>query len=200
MFGIVRIFIGCAFLGIAFLVLRRLKIVHKSAYTISIVVSIILTTALAFVPFENFLISFSSPKAAYEYFNIGKSNIELVVEGSACDFVIDRKKDADSYLIVPKKSDSWKIGIGADTRKIVNKLENGITVNVYQYKNTNEYFITMLDTNGGQLKLSDFYGTKFYSLKKENKVLQKSFITYYAYIPHFNSGYRVTVNETEIIM
>ena len=122
MFSIVRIFIGGVFVGIAFIILKRFKIVRRSAYTISIVASIILTTALAFVPFENSFISFSSPKAAYEYFNIGKSNIELVVEGSACDFVIDRKNDTDSYLIVPKKMDSWKIGIGTDIRKIVNKM------------------------------------------------------------------------------
>ena len=198
MFSIVRIFIGAVLLAITLIILRKLKIVRKIAYTTAIVTSIMITTVLAFVPFENAFLSFSSPKSAYEYFNIGKSNIELVVDGSVCDFVIDRKKDTDSYLIVPKKSDSWKIGIGADIRKIVNKLENGITVNVYQYKNTNEYFITILDTNGGESKLSDSYETKFFSLKKENEILQKTFVTYYAYIPYYSSGYYVTVNGTEI--
>lgn len=191
---------GGVFLGIAFLILRRLKVVRKSAYTISIVTSIILTTVLAFVPFENSFISFSSPKAAYEYFNIGKSNIELVVEGNTCDFIIDRKNDVDSYLIIPKNSDGWKIGTGVNTKRVAQKTHNGVTVNVFQYKSTNEYFITILDTNGGESKLSDSYGTNFYSLEKENEVLQKSFVTYYAYIPHFSSGYRVTVNEKEIIL
>ena len=72
----------------------------------------ILVTVLAFLPIENSFVTFDSPKAAYEYFNSGKSNIELVVKGDNCDFIIDRKKDSDTYLIVPKTANGWKIGIG----------------------------------------------------------------------------------------
>lgn len=201
MYIIIRLLMGCAFLACSITPIKKSKLIHKHIlYIIFTSLSVILTTILAFLPFENLFVTFDSPKTAYEYFNLGKSNIELIIEGNDCDFIIDRKNDSDTYLIIPKTIDGWKIGIGSNTKRIVQKLSNGIVIYVYQYKNTSDYFITITDTNGRKSTVSDEYNTKFYSLERTNASLEKTFVTYYAHITNFNSQYSIIVNDSKILL
>lgn len=201
MYNIIRFIIGCIFLVFSITAIKKSKVICKHIlYVVFTSLSMILVVVLAFLPFENLFVTFDSPKAAYEYFNLGKSNIELIVEGDDCDFIIDRKNDFDTYLIIPKTTDGWKIGIGSNTKRIVQKLSNGIVLYIYQYKNTSDYFITILDTNGGKSTVSDEYNTKFYSLERNNDSLGKVFVTYYAHITNFNPQYSVIVNDTKIVL
>lgn len=200
MFGIVRLLVGCALLAGAIAVIKKAKVGHKRIlYICSVVMSLALSIALAFLPFENLFITFKSPQGAYEYFSFGKTDAELVVEGDTCDLVVDRKNASDTYLILPKTTEGWKIGLGIHTRKIAGKLVDGISVNVYQYKDTDAYFITLLDVNGGKSTISDDYATSFYTLERTDEVLGKTYVTYYGFLPEFDSQYCVTVNGKEIL-
>ena len=175
------------------------KSTNKRFHHVSvIIISVILIVVLSFLPFENFFITFDSAEESFRYYTLGESDIQLIIEGENSDFIISSKKNVDTYLIIPKTAKGWKIGIGSNTKRIVRKLDYGISVFVYQYKNTKDYFITILDTNGGESKISDNYNTDFYSLEKYNRPLEKNFITYYAHIPDFNSQYTVVVNGKEI--
>lgn len=201
MYSIIRLIIGFIFLVCSITGIKKSKANRKHIlYVVFTSLSVLLIVMLAFLPFENLFVTFDSPKAAYEYCNFGKTNIELIVDGDDCDFIIDRKDDSDTYLIVPKTADGWKIGIGSNTKRIVQKLSNGIVLYVYQYKNTNEYFITILDTNGGELTIFDEYNTEFLPLEKNNDTLGKTFFTYYAHITDFNQQYSVIVNDNKIIV
>ena len=196
MYNIIRLIICGIFLACSVIAVKKSRVFRKHAfYTAFACLSIILFAVLAFLPFENFFITFDSPKEAYEYYNLGESNIELIVEGKDCDFIVDCKNDSDTYLIVPKTSDGWKIGIGSNAKKIVQTFSNGIALCVYQYKNTDDYFITVLDTNGGESTISDEYNTNFLSTERYNESLGKSFVTYYAHITNLKPQYNVTVND-----
>ncbi len=199
MFIILRIILGCIFLLFSILVAKKIK-KNKNRLTYLMItgISIALVIALSFFPFENLFFTFDSPNAAYEYYKLGSSKIENVIEGAECDFVVDRKDNSDSYLIIPKTSEGWKIGIGSNTKRIEQKIADGIVIYVYQYGNTNEYFITIFDTNGEVLDLSDKYDTIFITSEKHNEVLEKTFTTYYAYIPEFTSDYIISVNGNNI--
>lgn len=201
MYIIIRLIIACIFLLCSITAIKKSKVIRKHIlYIIFTSLSVILIVVSAFLPFENLFVTFDSPKAAYEYFNLGKSNIELIVEGDDCDFIIDRKNGSDTYLIIPKTADGWKIGIGLNTKRIGQYLSNGIVVYVYEYKNTNDYFITILDTNGGKSTVSDEYNTKFYSLERNDDSLGKTFVTYYAHITNLNPQYSVIVNDNKILL
>ncbi len=201
MYNIIRIIIGCVFLVSSTIIIKKSKITLKRIlYVVFTSITVVLITALTFLPFENLFITFNTPKTAYDYYSFGKSNIELVVEGNNCDFVVDRKNNSDTHLIIPKTTDGWKIGIGLNTKRIVQKLSNGISIYVYQYKNTNDYFITVLNTSGEESTVSDEYNTNFYSLKRNDDVRGKTFVTYYAHIPAFNSQYSLIVNDNEIAL
>lgn len=167
-------------------------------HIVSICVSLVLIVLLSHISFENLFITFDSPEDAYEYVNIGDSNIELVIEGDNCDFVIDSKKESNKYLIIPKSKNGWKIGIGADTKRIVQKAQKSIVIYVYQYKNTKDYFITVFDTNGGSLDISDNCNSQFYSISKEDDRLGEMVTVYFAHIPNYDSLYNVQVNGTKI--
>lgn len=200
MYNVIRLIIGCVFLVCSFTAIKKSKVMHKHIlYIVFTSLSVLLIVVLTFLPFENLFITFDSPKAAYEYFNLGKSNIELIVEGEDCDFIIDRKNDLEAYLIIPKTTYGWKIGVGSNTKRIVQKLYNGIVLYVYQYKNTSDYFITILDTNGGESTVSDEYNTKFFSIERYNDSLGETFVTYYAHIANLNSQYSVIVNDNKIV-
>ena len=204
MYNTIRLIISCVFLACSVIAIKKSKVIRKRIlYIVFTSLSVFLMVALAFLPFENLFVTFDSPKAAYEYYeyyNLEKSNIELVVEGDECDFIIDCKNGSDAYLIIPKTANGWKIGIGSNTKRIVQKFSNGIVLYVYQYKDTSDYFITILDTNGGESTVSDEYNTKFFSLERYDDILGKKFVTYYAHITDLNPQYSVTVNGNKIVV
>ena len=200
MYNIIRLIIGGIILACLCIVIKKSKAIRKRMlYIVSTVLSMVLAIVLMFVPFENLFVTFDSPKAAYEYYILGKSNIELIVEGDACDFIVDRKSDVDSILIIPKTADGWKIGIGLNTKRIVDKLSNGISLSVYQYKDTNDYFLTVFDTNGGESTILDENNTEFIPLEERHvDPLGRTFVSYYAHMTDFNPKDVVVVNGNKI--
>ena len=202
MYGFVRLIIGCCILGMFIPVIRKKQKYKKSIlYIISIIVSILLTTALAFLPFENLIITFRSPTAAYDYYSFVKSDIELIVSGKSCDFIVDRHNDLDTNVIIfPKTDKGWKIGIGVNTKMIDHKISDEVSIAVYQYKNTSEKFLTIHCFDGDQTKVSDAYNTKFYTLEEQKDLYGNTFATYYAYIPNYDSQYCVVINDKIIAM
>ncbi len=195
MFIFVRFAICCVFLLCSIIAIMKHKRINKRKfYAIFTTIAIALYVLLSLIPFENLFLTFDSLESAYEYFVFGKSDIELVVEGNNCDFIVDRNKDTDTFLIIPKTENGWKIGTGSNMVRVAQKLSNGISVNVYQYKASNDHFITVLNVNGRELKISDDYSTVFYSTVKSNSYLEKSFVTYYAHLFDFNENYCLEVN------
>ena len=71
-------------------------------------------------------------------------------------------------------------------------------IRVVQYKNTNDYYITVLDTNGGSSEITDNRNSKFEHLDKANSTLNKTFYTYFAFIDSFDEQYALTVNGKSI--
>lgn len=186
------IFWGLAFI-ICFLLIKKSHIINKRKWSlVAFVVAIILTTVSALIPIEDAFVTFSSPESAFGYVNTG--NVKLVVSGKKTDFVIAGKSNTDIYVIIPKSNIGWKLGLGLDTKRIIQKISDGITIYVYQYKNSDDYYITVFDTNGGTSEITDNHGSEFYYLDKTNNALNKTFYIYYAYVENLNDTYILTVN------
>lgn len=197
LFVIIRlIFWSLAFI-VCFLLIRKSHIIHKRKWSlIAFAMAVVLITVSALIPIENAFVTFSSPKSAYNYNHCG--NVTLIVDGKKTDFVVGVKGDTSVYAIVPKSDDGWKLGMGLDTKRIFKTISDGINIYVYHYKNSNDYYITVLDTNGGSSEITDNHGSKFQCLDKSNSALNKIFYTYYAYISNFDDQYTLTVNGKEI--
>ncbi len=201
MYDIIRSLIGGVFLACSILAIVKSKLGRKRPlYFACVCASFLLIWVLEFLPFENSFVTFDSPQAAYDYYTLEKPNIELVVEGDNCDLVIDRQSHADHYLIIPKSADGWKIGINSDTKMVFQKIADGTVIRVYQYKNTSDLFLTILNGDGEEATVTDDRNTTFYSLGKYNAALGATVVTYYAHITDLDPEYSVTVNDNRIVL
>lgn len=196
-FGTIRLVFFVIIFVICVLLIWKSRLIHKRRWYLSLLaVTIALTTLSVFIPIENAFITFSSPTAAFEYINTGI--VKLIVNGEYTDFVVAEKGNADSYLIIPKEGTGWKLGLGTDTKRIAHKISNGVSIQVYQYKNTDDYYITVLNTEGGIFEISDNHNSEFSYLDKLNPSLNETFYTYYAYVKNFDAQYILTVNGKTI--
>ena len=148
LFSIIRLALG----GLVFLIIcgliRKKKIMNSRRWTvIAFVSAILLTTIAALIPIENLFITFSSPDSAYHYNHLGK--VRLIVPGQQTDFVVGNDGESDIYVIVPKKSDRWQIGMGTDLKCAFQTTSEGIDLYVYQYKKSDDYYVIVFDANGG---------------------------------------------------
>lgn len=194
MFIVIRLIIGIiVFIALTVLAGAMFSNKHKGRF-LSTVISIMLLLVLCFIPVENLFYTFDSPEDAYTYFNYGRE-VELVVSGDESDLVIGSQDGSYTYLIVPKTDDGWKVGLGIDTKRRAKSGSDGTFITIFQYKNTADYFVEVTVIGESVASISDSYDSKFYTLDRQSS-LSKSVVTYYAYMPNFDSQYSVEVNGT----
>lgn len=200
MFSIIRLIFGCIFFGGIFIILRKKSTVTRRRIIYLICLTVIVISVLSLLPIENLFMRFDTPEAAFRYFHLGKNNIELVVEGNDSAFVIDYQNNTNTYQIIPKDDNKWKVGIGLYLKTVVHMFSDGLAVYVYQYKNTDDYYINIFDINGVESNISDNCHSQFYSLIHRNDLNGSDFVSYYAHIAEYNSQYYVVVNGKRIEM
>lgn len=195
MFYVMFRFLFWILLFVIFLLfIRKSHINHKFRWiAIVFMITLVLTTIASLFPIENAFMTFSSPQSAYRYNHFGYVN--LVISGKQTDFVVASNGDTDLYMIIPKTKEGWKIGMGSDTRIISQTITDGIVIYVYQYKNFDDYYITILNTNEGSLKISDSCDSEFKSSNKTSSAVNKDYYTYYAYINKFDNMYKIIIND-----
>lgn len=197
MFVIIRSILCVIFLIIGLFIIRKLTINKKrSLYVICVIIIIFLGSISNLFPIENKFITFASPESAFNYMNFG--NVNDIVSGKNTDMVIATKGDLQVYSIIPKTNEGWKISVGLNTKKIIKKFYENITIYVYQYKNTEEYYIKILNKEGGRIEIVDNINSNFHCLIEKNNTLEKDFYTYIAYIHNFNNQYLLTVDGITI--
>lgn len=193
-FIILRLALLALLLVIAFLLKRKLKL-NKKCFILTIISAFVLTTVAGLIPIENTFVSFSNPESAYSYNHI--ANVEMIISGEESDFVIGEKDDINIYGIVPKSNGKWKVGMGTDIKNVSQINSENIIVYIYQYKNTNDYYVTVYDIEGKVCDISDNRNTEFQVLERQNIKLNKSFYTYIAHINNYD-GYMLKVNDKNI--
>ena len=199
MFMAIRTIIGIATFGVIVRGTRKSKISQQLRYTISALGSILLVVALSFVMVENAFITFDSPQKAYSYVNFGKHDVKLVISGEQSDFVIGDKNDTHVYLIIPKVENGWKIATGASSKLIAQKTFDGISVNIYQYKNTDDCYVTVNRFDGERCQVADSYNSHFQFLEQKVAMSDKSSFTYYTHISGTNAQYWISINGIQIM-
>lgn len=192
MFGLFRtIFWGIVLFGGLYVVKK--KKVKKFQLILFVICILVLWSVSGLLPVENIFITFSSPEKAYEYVNSEK--IQLVVEGDHTVLVVGKESPRKYvYLIIPKSDSGWKIGRGLDTKLIKQKVVDEIVVRVYQYRNTDDYYVTVSDVRGNVVDINDNNDSIFHVLEE----IEGSYYTYYAYVNKITDQYSITVNGEEV--
>jgi hypothetical protein len=152
-------------------------------------------TVLFFVPVENCFMTFEAPEAVYEYMTFGKSNIVHKIEGDESAFVIDRAFNTQTHQIIPKGETGWKIGLGTDTKCIYRNFNEGISIDVYRYKNSEEYYLFVEAISTDHVEVKDSRSSEFYTLEADSG----HFVTYCTYLPKMDEQYWINVNDVQVV-
>ena len=194
LFGLIRVALGAIIFLFSFLLIQRSRICHKRTWIVSaFIITIALAAASAFIPVEDTFVTFSSAEKAYHYNHSG--SVMLEVSGKKTSFLVGKRGNAYEYAIIPKVEHGWKLGLGADIEQVGQIASDGVFIQVYKHKKSEECFIVV---QGGMADISDMQNSEFLYLEEKNRALNNSFYTYYAYIGNLNDEYALTVNGVRI--
>lgn len=152
---------------------------------------------LAYLPFENMYMTFSSPEEAYLYTNPKQLNVICKIDGEESTLLVSRKEGEDNYILVPKTDAGWKIGLGFEIRNVSERIQNGTMIKIIQYRSHDDYYVIVFDLNDSVHTISDQIGSSFFELQRDTSVLPTK--TYIAHIVDIQPDYCVEVNGTEYI-
>lgn len=197
MFGIVRIVFWCIIFSLCIFLMKKFNILRKINIIVLGVLILILCTISGLFPVENYFVTFSTPEEAYSYMNFEK--VKLVVEGNKSAFVVGEKDRADyDYLVIPRNQNGWKLGRGVDIKLKEQKIIEGIFVDIYEYKDGDDYYVTVLDMSGKELEILDSCDSRFIKLSYDNEEIDNNYSSYYASILSFDENYWISVNGKQI--
>ena len=147
------------------------------------------------IPIENAFVTFSTPEKAYSYSESGITR--LAINGEKTVFIVGESGDKDVYIIMPKSRDGYKLGFKFFQKTLLYNYNSAI-VNIYQYKEMGDYYISVTDISGENFEITDNHNSEFYCLEKDQSYSNKTIYSYYAYIGDFDEQYTVIVNGQEI--
>lgn len=155
----------------------------KRATIIGLCSTLILWSTLEFIPFENLFVTFDSPEASYRYMYFSASNDPLIVSGDSCDLLIDcdNRRAAFNNVLIPKTENGWKISRVGIPKCNVYRYDNGVTLNLYRYKNTDDYFLTITRSDGTEIELSAD-NAEFDSVWYDMPTFANGMFLYYAHV------------------
>ena len=133
---------------------------------------------------------------AFHYTN--SLDIDNIVSGTETSFVIASKNNVNTYKIVPKTQKGWKISSALATKDMFQYFYNGISIHIYRYKNSSDYYIALFDTDGGQINITDNRGSNFISVIQNQSADIEPVYHYYACINNMDSEYVITLNGEDI--
>ena len=158
--------------------------------------SAFLVVVFYLIPVENLFVTFASPEEAYRYANTG--TVGTVVEGKTTCFVVASDGKTESCLIIPSAGHGWKIGRGVDTKLVNRQISDVASVQVYQYKDTNEFYVVVSGVQAGELEVSDNRGSAFFAASHFVQALDAEYYTYYAYVFGLDQTYQLRIGKETI--
>lgn len=181
---------------IILLATKRMKRVFRLLLCIQCVV--IISTLFA-LPVENLFIDFKTPENVFTYYaadNFIHNKIVHIEEGEqTCFIYYEQYPNSNSYLIIPKTEEGYKLPVSSADKIVVNRLDIHGSGWVIHYEGTDDYYlsvhgitdeenVTATDSNGKQLDVI---------LKEIPKSESKTFAVL-SYIDEFTNDYSVTIN------
>lgn len=170
----------------------------KTKKTVAIILSAFLLAVSALIPFENLFVTFSTAESSYKYHNQGTPVI--TVDGQDTSLVVGQKRNTYIYNIIPKVDNGWKLGMGYNMKNIYQSVDSADKnlINVFQYKNTNEFYLVVTNIEGKALQINDSMNSEFVLSESSDKNGSANDSAYYAYVNVLDSDYVLCVNGVDI--
>lgn len=208
MYDNVRILMTLLVMALTVAILRiiTLKLARKNKlskwyklFNIAVVAIVFFGFQIAIIkwPFENLLVSFDSPEAAYRY--LRDDSIIQVVDGKDTTLVV-----AEGSQIIPKADETdgnaerWKLPVPNATTFRYKDVEHNFLVFLYHYKDTSEYYLRIQTTTTEPVHVSDLLASEFSFTEKMIPLTDQKSVECFAYIPDPPKDYWVKVNDQTI--
>lgn len=199
MYGLIRFIIAALILFAAVIIIKKLKPKKDRELTAcAVIFSILVATVTSFFPFENAFITFSSPESAYRYTEITKS--DMIIEGKTTDLVVGSRNNAERLTILQKTEAGWKLGRKSRIKMVSNNTNNGISVTIYRYKTSDDFFVMIFGENGKPLQVNDTLDSEIFSITRASSVFDDGLTTYYLTVHKPDLKYRITVNGNDFFI
>lgn len=195
---IIRIIIGLIIGSILFFILKKSKIKKNFlCFFLSFFIALISSYILYCIPIENLFVDFSSPEKAFNYLYSG--NIKKTIDGESSTMILYTKNNVHSQAIIPKNNNNWKLDIFQLNNSIAAKTVNRHIINIYNARNTDDYYITIWDSfTDHSINVTDNENSKFQYIIEENRATADKNIIYYAYIKGIEKNYSITIDGEKI--
>lgn len=150
------------------------------------------------VPFENIIISFSSPEKAFYYEVIGKQVLKTI-EGEDSALIIGRNRNENTFHLYKRTETGWKMSFSPLERVRFGFLDD-CQLSICQLMNSKEKYIIISDffitesTKG--ISISDSQESNFEKFTMEDGMIKEE--CYYAVIDATDENYELTVNGESI--
>lgn len=194
----IRLFFWVVIFLVVWSIFRK-KVHKKRNFCVGLAAVIILIgTLTALIPMEHTIWRFNSSAEAFAFNHRGK--VILALEGEQSARVI-AEDGQGSYACdyVAKKGDKWCAFTGITKRPIA-IVNDTASVFVYQFRNTEDYYITVSDHGNDGITVSDNRGTVFEQIGETYTVEDVAIndYTYYGYVHHIDESYKIMVDEEMI--
>lgn len=196
MFSALRYVLGIGITALIFFIKRRVS--GKANIKIFIILAVVISSLLWFVPLENLFMTFDSPEDSYRYFNEPDSDIKWVVNGNDSDLVVGNIDGVSSHFIINRAENGWKVGLGINRMTVAQKMFDYGVVYVFRAHGSGDYYLTVINLSPGLLEVSDSVNSEFLAFEDYDSRDGKIYATYYAVLTDKDEQYRLYINGNEI--
>ena len=200
MFGLIRAVIIIAFVLVASVVVLKgfcLKSSKIGQYAFLLGI-MMFSFVISIFPIENVFYTFDSPEKVYKYMSFKNTEIDTLVEGDKCDYIIGKTTNEKEFsvMVIPKTDSGYKIGIGlkTKTRTIVGGLPDGCMVLTIEYGEDLFAEISFLSPGTHEVT-SNEDGT--FTVRKFTTSEGEEFFEYYIHISD-KENFKLYIDGTEI--
>lgn len=168
-------------------------------YIAAIILCLVLYSVLEYVFIENLFVTFQSPEEAFRYSN--KDEVKFVVEGEDTALVV-AQTDVSTFRqeIYPRSGTGWKLASTFNTKEVYKKSSGEISAFVYQYDDSNDYYVLLWWRGEEMPQITDNNNSTFCYLDVSGNAREYGYTCYIycAYVKNLNNQYLLNVNGKEI--
>lgn len=162
-----------------------------------VAVAVVGCLLLSAIPFENAVVSFESPQAAYAYTAGQDADISQVIYGEETALVC-HAWGMDDPTILPRMGEKWGIAKPIHLQEEKLSVNNGAyDVTVYHLRGSEEYYIC-LRTSNGSLSVTDNRNSSFiqtiHTTSVEHLDYEHTTYKYWAYVSSPDATYQLYVD------
>lgn len=195
---LIKCFFMIVILSVFYIVIKKARKENKRKWVMLLIfIAVFLPLLSAFYPIENAFITFPTVESAYYYSKEGY--IKHIIQGNESDLVIGQKENDTTNIlaVMPKTNDGWKISSFGSLKRVTSTISHDVSIHVYQYKNSDDYYIVVYGLKEAELEVIDNRNSLFDCLEWNNKP-NRLYYKYCSYIHCFDENYVITVDGNPV--